>query len=66
MPIYVYQCKHCEERFERLVPMSSNSVTTTCPNCGAGDARKHLSTFAVTLKGKSTASSQSSCAPTGG
>jgi len=64
MPIYVYRCEHCKERFERLVPMSANSVTATCPNCGAGDARKQLSTFASIEKGTST--SQSSCAPSGG
>ena len=64
MPIYVYRCEHCKERFERLVPMSANSVTATCPNCGAGDARKQLSSFATLEKGTST--SQLSCALTGG
>ncbi len=64
MPIYVYRCERCKERFERLVPMSANSATATCPNCNAADARKQLSTFAAIEKGTST--SQSSCAPAGG
>jgi putative FmdB family regulatory protein len=64
MPIYVYRCERCKERFERLIPMSANSATAACPNCGAGDARKQLSTFATLEKGTST--SQLSCAPTGG
>jgi putative FmdB family regulatory protein len=64
MPIYVYRCERCKERFERLVPMSANSATATCPNCGAADARKQLSTFASIEKTIST--SQTSCAPTGG
>ncbi len=64
MPIYVYRCEHCEERFERLVPMSANSATSTCPKCGAGEARKQISTFAAIEKGTSTG--QSSCAPSSG
>ena len=40
MPIYVYRCDRCKERFELLVPMSANSATATCPHCGAGEARK--------------------------
>lgn len=64
MPIYVYRCDRCKERFELLVPMSANNSTATCPNCGAADARKQLSTFAAIEKG--TSNSQSSCAPTGG
>jgi putative FmdB family regulatory protein len=64
MPIYVYRCERCKERFERLVPMSANSANATCPHCGAADVRKQPSTFARIEKGIS--SSQSSCAPTGG
>ncbi len=65
MPISVYRCNRCKERFERLVPMSANSATATCPSCGAADARKHMSTFAAPRKGTLTAPGQS-CAPTGG
>jgi putative FmdB family regulatory protein len=64
MPIYVYRCEHCEERFERLVSMSANSATSPCPKCGAGEARKQISTFATLEKGIST--NQAACAPTGG
>ncbi|HVB74120.1 MAG TPA: zinc ribbon domain-containing protein [Ktedonobacteraceae bacterium] len=64
MPIYVYRCERCKESFERLVPMSANSATATCPHCSAAGARKQVSTFATSQKETST--SQSSCAPTGG
>ncbi len=64
MPIYVYRCEHCKASFERLVPMSAYSATAACPDCGAEDARKQISTFATIEKGTST--SQSSCAPSGG
>jgi putative FmdB family regulatory protein len=65
MAIYVYRCERYKERFERLVQMSANSATTTCPNCGAGEARKQISAFAAPQKGTSTATGQP-CALTGG
>jgi putative FmdB family regulatory protein len=65
MPISVYRCQRCKERFELLVPMSENFATATCPNCGAADARKQISAFAAPQKGTSTATDQS-CTPTGG
>lgn len=52
MAIYVYLCGRCRERFERLVPMSANSATGTCPNCGAEGARKQLASFATLEKGQ--------------
>ncbi len=64
MPIYVYRCEHCQERFERLVPMSANSATASCPKCGSEDARKQIAAFAAIDKASS--GSQASCAPTGG
>jgi putative FmdB family regulatory protein len=66
MPIYVYLCGRCRERFERLVPMSANSATAICPNCGAEDARKQLVSFATLDKGASGGGNASACAPSGG
>jgi putative FmdB family regulatory protein len=66
MPIYVYRCERCKERFERLVPMSANSATALCPHCGAEDARKQLASFATLDKVSTTGSNASTCAPGGG
>jgi putative FmdB family regulatory protein len=65
MPIYVYRCDQCRETFERLVPMSANSATATCPKCGAGDARKQIASFAISDKGTGGGNAPA-CAPGGG
>ena len=64
MPIYEYRCKHCEERFEQLVPLRAEHPPVTCPRCGTQEIRKLLSTFATTESRQSTW--RSSCAPNGG
>ena len=45
MPIYEYACMACESHFEELVRSEGQAVT--CPECGAGNVLKQLSTFAV-------------------
>jgi putative FmdB family regulatory protein len=66
MPIYVYRCEQCRETFERLVPMSANSTTAPCPNCGAEDARKQLAPFATLDRGPDSGGNAPACAPRGG
>jgi putative FmdB family regulatory protein len=45
MPIYEYACMECESHFEELVRNERQAVA--CPDCGAGNVLKQLSTFAV-------------------
>jgi putative FmdB family regulatory protein len=45
VPIYEYACMACESHFEELVRSEGQAVT--CPECGAGNVLKQLSTFAV-------------------
>ena len=45
MPIYEYACMECESHFDELVRSSEQAVT--CPECGAANVLKQLSTFAV-------------------
>ena len=66
MPIYVYRCQQCQETFERLVPMSANNATAPCPNCGAEDARKQLTSFASFDKAGGGGGNAAACAPSGG
>ena len=40
MPIYVYCCDGCGERFEKLVSLSSADKKQTCPKCDSGNTRK--------------------------
>jgi putative FmdB family regulatory protein len=45
VPIYEYACMECESHFEELVRNADQAVS--CPECGAGNVLKQLSTFAV-------------------
>jgi putative FmdB family regulatory protein len=45
MPMYEYACMECESHFEELVRSAEQAVA--CPECGAENVLKQLSTFAV-------------------
>ena len=59
MPIYEYQCKRCDGRFEKVLTTSAPQEII-CPHCGSADITRLLSSFATGT------SSSSSCAPGGG
>ena len=47
MPLYEFACKSCHSTFERLMSFSAAEDGVSCPRCGAGEARKLISTFAA-------------------
>jgi putative FmdB family regulatory protein len=49
MPIYEYQCKRCQHRFERIQKFSDPHIKK-CPKCG-GPLEQLLSPPAVQFKG---------------
>ena len=49
MPIYEYQCKRCEHRFERLQKVAARRIRK-CPECG-GRVSRLVSTPAIRFKG---------------
>ena len=50
MPMYDYQCRHCNRFFEELVFFSSVAdEEVKCPYCGYLDAQKQLSAPAVAV-----------------
>jgi len=73
MPLYEYQCKACENRFE-LRQKFSDPPATGCPQCG-GVVTKLISSSAFALKGggwhaegynKEKGSSDTPACPSGG
>lgn len=44
MPLYEYQCRSCDHRFELLV---RESTKFECPACASAELDKQLSVFAV-------------------
>ncbi len=56
MPIYEYECRTCEEKYEMLRDINDSDEGVKCPCCEARAARRLLSVF-------STVSSSLECAP---
>ncbi|MBI2953747.1 MAG: zinc ribbon domain-containing protein [Chloroflexi bacterium] len=46
MPLYEFSCSRCSHKFELLRSFGSADDAATCPCCGAGEARRLISTFA--------------------
>ncbi len=50
MPIYEYQCTHCEHEFETIQKISEDPLTQ-CPECQRNTLRKKISAAGFRLKG---------------
>lgn len=62
MPIYEYQCPQCGGRFEVLKPIDEDGSKLTCPECGASNPRRLISSFFSPGSGK--VESQAASCPT--
>lgn len=49
MPIYDYQCRRCQQRFELLVKADEKPV---CPACGAADLQRFFPSSAAVSTGR--------------
>jgi putative FmdB family regulatory protein len=47
MPLYEYECRNCEERFDKLVSGNPPPGSVRCPECGSDQVAKQFSTFAT-------------------
>ena len=47
MPLYEYECRECEERFEEITPLNPPPGHVRCPECGSPQVSKLLSLFAT-------------------
>lgn len=63
MPLYEYQCKDCEKKFEALVSFKNADKPVECPHCNSKKTDKLLSTFCASTSGGTKGAS---CAPSGG
>jgi putative FmdB family regulatory protein len=43
MPIYAYQCRKCEEKFEQFRSISSSDDEVACPRCGTKKPNRLIS-----------------------
>ena len=51
MPIYQYQCPHCQHQFDALQKMSDAHLST-CPSCNKDGLKKCITAAGFQLKGK--------------
>ena len=47
MPIYEYECRKCEEKFELRRTIADSDSEVKCPKCGAENPQRVFSVFAV-------------------
>ncbi|HPN37518.1 MAG TPA: zinc ribbon domain-containing protein [Melioribacteraceae bacterium] len=63
MPIFEYQCKDCNTKFDILHKSINNIDKIKCPKCQSENTKKLLSTFSATINGSNSSNySNSSCA----
>jgi putative FmdB family regulatory protein len=60
MPIYEYQCRECDERFEVIMRSRDDESGLECPKCRARNVQKVMSVFS-----SHTAIPSASCGPSG-
>jgi putative FmdB family regulatory protein len=68
MPIFSYRCSDCENQFDLLVGVTSDSGEQKCPKCGSTKINKILSGFSVRMAASKNSCSTGTCSPnpTGG
>ncbi len=57
MPIYVYQCLACGEKFELLLSMSKSTEPQICPKCKSKKTAKEFTPFGLSGGSCSTGTS---------
>jgi putative FmdB family regulatory protein len=62
MPIFEYNCRHCEHHFETIVGSSREKVS--CPKCASKAVEKQLSVFSSVGSAKKAEASGGGCACT--
>lgn len=62
MPIFEYQCKECNTKFEVLHKSISNLEEVVCPKCQSKESKKLFSSFSASISGSSSSSYESPCA----
>jgi len=63
MPIYEYQCRNCEKKFETLISFRELDDPVKCPHCDSEETDRLLSTFSTSTGSSKTGSSY--CSPGG-
>lgn len=55
MPIFEYQCKSCNTKYEVLHKAAEKSEDVTCPECNSRESKKLLSSFSASMGSQASA-----------
>jgi putative FmdB family regulatory protein len=67
--LYEFACRSCGRTFERLMSFSTAEAGVACPDCGAPETRRLISTFAAfsrSASGETNAFAGGGCACSAG
>lgn len=65
MPVYEYECKNCGQRFDKIQPVTADTLTE-CVLCGKGPIRRVLQPVGVIFKGSGWYSTDNRSSSKGG
>jgi putative FmdB family regulatory protein len=65
MPFYEYRCSACGESFVTLRPMPERDEPIACPECGAHEVERAMSTFSACMGGQSRTGGDLPCGGSG-
>ena len=67
MPIYEFECKKCNQTFEKLLKRMDEKAKEPCPACGSKQTTRKLSVFAAAASsGPKSAPAPQGCGRCGG
>lgn len=56
MPMYLYECQECQEQFDAMARIADRENPQECPECGATDSKKVLTSANLNFPGDDWAS----------
>lgn len=65
MPVYEYECKNCGQRFDKIQPVTADTLTE-CLLCGKGPIRRVFQPVGVIFKGSGWYSTDNRTSSKGG
>jgi len=63
MPVYEFQCRSCEHRYDDLMSLDASIDDQTCPECASSDVTKLVSRFRAKVASGGTTIEIDGCLP---
>lgn len=63
MPVYEFQCRSCDSRYDDLVAIGASVDDQSCPSCASSDVAQLMSTFRAKVASGGTPIQVDGCLP---